>query len=119
MAGWPATGCCDNRHQGGLYATEMLRCRDQVLKSGWQTSGALDLTPEQLAFLIDLRRGTCRATAAQDASVIGPLIRANLVSWDDVPSDGGTGRKPPGSTFTLTPLGEECLAVHDARGDLS
>ena len=78
--------------------------------------GTMDLTREQRAFLADLRKGTCRATAAQDAGVIGPLIRANLVRWDDDPSDAGTRRKPPGSTFTLTPLGEVCLAEHDARG---
>ncbi len=78
----------------------------------------MDLTREQLAFLADLRRGTCRATAAQDASVIGPLIRANLVRWDDDPSDAASRRKPPGSIFTLTPLGEACLAEHEAEGGL-
>jgi hypothetical protein len=32
-----------------------------------------------MTLLADLREGTCRATAAHDASAIGPLIRANLV----------------------------------------
>ena len=84
-----------------------------MLKSGWEPSSAMDLTTEQLAFLADLRRGTCRATAAQDASVIGPLIRANLVRWDDNPS--AAGQKPQGSTFILTGLGEARLAGHEAR----
>jgi len=74
----------------------------------------MDLTRKQLAFLADLRKGTCRATAAQDASVIGPLIRANLVRWDDNPSEAGTRRKPLGSTFNLTPLGEVCLGEREA-----
>ncbi len=78
----------------------------------------MDLTREQLAFLTDLRRGTCRATAAQDASVIGPLIRANLVRWDDDLSNAASRRKPPGSTFTLTPLGEARLAEHEPEARL-
>lgn len=78
----------------------------------------MDLTREQAAFLADLRKGTCRATAAQDARAIGPLVRANLVRWDDDPSDGGTRRKARGSSFTLTDLGEACLARHDAQESL-
>ena len=66
----------------------------------------MDLTREQMAFLIDLQKGTCRATAAQDASVIGPLIRANLVRWDVDSSEAACRRNPQGSTFSLTPLGE-------------
>jgi hypothetical protein len=91
---------------------------DPMPESGWEAPGAMDLTREQLAFLTDLRRGTRRATSAQDASVIGPLIRANLVRWDDDPSAAAGRRKPPGSTFTLTPLGETCLAEHEAQGHL-
>ena len=75
----------------------------------------MDLTREQLAFLIDLKKGTCRATAAQDASVIGPLIRANLVRWDVDPSEAANRHNPEGSTFSLTPLGEGYLAKHEAR----
>lgn len=52
----------------------------------------MNLTQEQWMFLIDLRRGTCRATAAQDAGVIGPMIRANLVRWDVDPSVGAKRR---------------------------
>jgi hypothetical protein len=74
----------------------------------------MDLTREQLAFLIDLQRGTCQATAAQDASVIGPLVRANLVRWDVDPSEAASRRNPQGSTFSLTPLGEARLAEHEA-----
>jgi hypothetical protein len=58
---------------------------------GW----SVDLTREQRTFLADLRKGTCGATAAQDASVIGPLIRANLVRWDDNPSEAAL---PPQSS---------------------
>ena len=36
-----------------------------------------------MTFLADLRKGACTAAATHDASVIGPLIRANLVRWDD------------------------------------
>lgn len=75
----------------------------------------MDLTREQLAFLADLRKGARRATAAQDASVIGPLIRANLVRWEDDPSKTAGRREPRGSTFTLTTLGEASLLEHDAH----
>ncbi len=68
-----------------------------------------------MTFLVDLRKGTCRATAAQDASVIGPLIRANLVRWDVDPSEAASRRKPPGSTFSLTPFGESFLAEHETE----
>ena len=73
------------------------------------------LTREQMTFLIDLQKGACRATAAQDASVIGPLIRANLVRWDVDPSAPASRRNPQGSTFGLTPLGEACLAEYEAH----
>lgn len=86
-----------------------------VLQSGWETPGAKDLTPEQFAFLANLRKQRCPATAAQDAAVIGPLIRANLVRWDDDPSEPGIRRKPRSATFTLTPLGEVCLIEYEAR----
>lgn len=78
----------------------------------------MDLTREQLAFLVDLLKGTRRAIAGQDASVIGPLIRANLVRWDDDTSGAGTRREPRGSTFTITPLGELCLANLEAEEGL-
>jgi hypothetical protein len=71
----------------------------------------MHLTREQLAFLTDLKKGTCRANAAQDASVIGPLIRANLVRWDVDPCEAAGRRNPQGSTFSLTLLGEACLAA--------
>lgn len=75
----------------------------------------MDLSREQLAFLIGLQKETCRATAAQDASVIGPLIRANLVCWDVDPSEAASRRNPAGSTFSLTPLGTAYLAEHEAQ----
>jgi hypothetical protein len=88
---------------------------DLMLQSGWETPGGKDLTQEQFAFLVDLRKGGRPATSAQDAVVIGPLIRANLVRWDDNASEVGTRHKPRGTTFTLTPLGEVCLVDHEAR----
>jgi len=75
----------------------------------------MDLTHEQVTFLADLRKGACRATAAQDACVIGPLIRANLVRWDVDPSETAGRRQPPGTTFTLTFFGETRLAEHEAH----
>jgi len=75
----------------------------------------MDLTREQMIFLTDLRKGTCRATAAQDASAIGPLIRADLVRWDNDPNEAARRRKPPGSTFALTPRGEACLAEQEGQ----
>ena len=81
-------------------------CRVQC---GW-ADNSMDLTQEQMAFLVDLKKGTCRATAAQDASVIGPLVRANLVRWEVDPSEAASRRNPKGSTFSLTPLGEAYLA---------
>ena len=88
---------------------------DPSLRSGWEAPRAIKLTLEQLAFLADLREGPRRATAAQDASAIGPLIRADLVRWDDDPSESGTRRRIWSSTFTLTPLGYACLAEHEAQ----
>jgi len=75
----------------------------------------MDLTRKQMVFLSGLRQGACRATAAQDASAIGPLIRANLVRWDDEPGTVAARREPPASSFTLTNLGETSLAEHEAR----
>ena len=76
---------------------------------------AMELTTEQLAFLADLRTSARRATASLDASMIGPLIRANLVRWDDDPADAARRRQPPGSIFTLTRLGAQYLAAYEAR----
>lgn len=75
----------------------------------------MDLTRKQMVFLSGLRKGSCRATAAQDASTIGPLIRANLVRWDDDPRTASVRREPPASSFALTNLGETSLAEHEAR----
>ena len=74
----------------------------------------MDLTPKQSRFLTDLRKGACRATAAQDATVIGPLIRTNLVRLDDDPMEVA-GHRLRGSTFTLTTLGEAALARYETR----
>jgi hypothetical protein len=79
----------------------------------------MDLTREQALFLAGLRGGTRRASAAQDASMIGPLIRANLVRWDNDPSEMAGRRNPAGSTFTLTALGEASLAEYEARDGLA
>ena len=72
-------------------------------------------TTRQLRFLTDLRRGgTCRADAHLDASMVGPLIRANLVQWDDEPGDVARHRRPAGTIFSLTGLGAGLLAEHEA-----
>ena len=110
----PDTGGGDNLGQGGYCAPERSGAvTDPDLHSGWEPPCAMGLTKEQMTFLADLRKATRRATAGQDASVIGPLIRANLVRWDDDPSAAARRREPPGSTFTLTPLGEACLGEHE------
>jgi hypothetical protein len=88
---------------------------DLILGRTRGTATTMNLTRNQMTFLADLQQGTCRATAAQDASVIGPLIRANLVRWDVDPGKEATRRNPPGSSFTLTSLGEACLAEHVAQ----
>ncbi len=79
----------------------------------------MDLTNEQMAFLAGLRNGSRRAVAAQDASMVGPLIRANLVQWDDDPGQAAKRRRPPGTIFTLTSLGEQYLAEHEAKRQTS
>jgi hypothetical protein len=71
-------------------------------------------TAPQVTFLTNLRNGARRASAAMDASMVGPLIRANLVRWDDDPDAAARRRRPPGSTFTLTSLGVQLLADHEA-----
>lgn len=78
----------------------------------------MHLTVQQLAFLMDLRKGARPAIAAQDASVIGPLIRADLVRWDDNPSETGTRRRPQGSSFALTETGALRLAEHEKQASL-
>ena len=47
--------------------------------------------------------------------MIGPLIRANLVRWDDDPAAAAKRRDPPGSTSHSTSLGEQYLLEHEAR----
>jgi len=71
-------------------------------------------TARQLTFLTDLRGGACRAAAHLDASMVGPLIRANLVQWDDESGDVARRRHPPGTTFALTGPGALLLAQHEA-----
>ncbi|HEY1931846.1 MAG TPA: hypothetical protein VGG99_07540 [Acetobacteraceae bacterium] len=76
----------------------------------------MELTLRQLSFLAGLRQGARRAAAHLDASMVGPLIRANLVQWDDEPGDAARRRRPPSTTFALTGLGAGLLAEHEARG---
>jgi hypothetical protein len=75
----------------------------------------MELTLEQMKFLADLRNGARRASAAQDAAMIGPLIRANLVRWEDEPGEAAGRRRARRTTFTLTTLGEASLTEHEAR----
>ncbi len=71
-------------------------------------------TESQVTFLTDLRGGARRASAEMDASMVGPLIRANLVRWDADPSAAARRRRPPGTIFTLTGLGAQLLADREA-----
>ena len=82
------------------------------------TTNTTTLTQQQLAFLADLRRGARRASADIDAGVVGPLIRANLVRWDDDPGEATRRRSPPSSMFTLADLGARRLAEHEASCSL-
>ena len=75
----------------------------------------MEPTAPQLTFLAGLRQGPRRADAHLDASMVGPLIRANLVQWDDEPGDTARRRRPPSTVFVLTSLGACLLAEHEAR----
>jgi hypothetical protein len=75
----------------------------------------MEPTTSQMTFLAGLRDGARRAAARLDASMVGPLIRANLVQWDDEPGDVARRRCPPSTTFSLTRLGALLLAEHEAR----
>ena len=80
----------------------------------------MEPTAPQLIFLADLHRGPRRAAAHLDASMVGPLIRANLVQWDDEPGDAARRRRPPSTIFALTPLGACLVAEHEAgRGQVT
>lgn len=75
----------------------------------------MEPTAPQFTFLADLRQGPRRAGAGLDASMVGPLIRANLVQWDDEPGAAARRRRPPSTIFALTRLGACVLAEHEAR----
>ena len=75
----------------------------------------MELTMRQLTFLAGLREDARRAAAHLDTSMVGPLIRANLVQWDDEPGDTARRRRPPRTVFVLTGLGACLLAEHEAR----
>lgn len=76
-------------------------------------SGKLELTAAQLSYLRALSQHPAAATHNVDASVVGPLIRANLVRWDDDAGAPARRRLTPGSTFTLTPEGAQLLIDSD------
>jgi len=75
----------------------------------------MEPTQRQLDFLADLRRSARRADTHLDACMVGPLIRANLVSWDDEPGDAARRRQPPSTTFALTTLGACLLAEREVQ----
>ncbi len=75
----------------------------------------MEFSDERVAFLLELQKGARRALASMDAGMIGPLIRANLVRWDDDPSTAARLRDLPGSTFTRTEQGQRMLAEYEAR----
>lgn len=74
----------------------------------------MQLTHAQWGFLTDLRHGPCAAIAGQDASVIGPLIRAGLVAWTDDVAGIRWWRPRPAASFALTMMGAMRMADHDA-----
>ena len=76
----------------------------------------LQLTPAQWTFLADLRRRPRAAVASQDASMIGPLIRAALVAWTDDADALPFHRAERRSNFALTMLGAQHLAERDTGG---
>ena len=70
----------------------------------------MQLTDAQWTFLQSLRQAPVAAVHEVDASVVGPLIRANLVRWDDDAGAEARRHLTPRSTFTLTPAGAQLLA---------
>lgn len=74
------------------------------------TNDMPDLTAEQLAFLDELSRAPRSAGAQVDAAVVGPLIRANLVRWEDDPGAAAQRHLTRRSTFSLTESGAQALA---------
>jgi hypothetical protein len=74
----------------------------------------MELTEAQLKFLVSLSEAPVAAGHEVDASVVGPLIRANLVRWDDDAGAEAKRRLTPRSTFTLTPAGAQLLAERGA-----
>jgi len=69
----------------------------------------LELTAAQVEFLLSLSQGAIVAAHKVDASMVGPLIRANLVRWEDDAAAAARRRLTPGSTFTLTHEGAQVL----------
>ena len=69
----------------------------------------MELTAAQLTFLNSLSQQPAVAAHDVDASMVGPLIRANLVRWEDDSDAAARRRLTPGSTFTLTPEGARVL----------
>lgn len=69
----------------------------------------MELTTAQLRFLCSLSRAPIAAAHSVDAGMAGPLIRANLVRWEDDAGDAARRSLTPRSTFTLTPEGAQLL----------
>jgi hypothetical protein len=72
-------------------------------------------TPAQWTFLADLARGSRATIACQDASMIGPLIRAELVAWTDDAGGPPHRRAEPNATFALTMLGARHTGGRDVE----
>jgi hypothetical protein len=73
----------------------------------------MQLTPAQWTFLADLRRGPRAAIACLDASMIGPLIRAELVAWTDDADHSSHHHAEPNASFALTLLGASHMGARD------
>jgi hypothetical protein len=74
----------------------------------------MQLTPAQWTFMTDLLGGPRVAAACQDASMIGPLIRAELVAWTDEADRPPHRRAEPAASFALTLLGARHMGMHGA-----
>src|SRR5690349_6194723 len=74
-----------------------------------QASHPPSLTPEQITFLVSLLSGPRRTDDCHDAITVGPLLRLNLIAWDE-PDHRLKGRRRP-STFTLSEAGIRALDV--------
>lgn len=99
------TGLHARRNSSTDTVTRMTR----LIKAWYESTGKMELTTAQLEFLCSLRQASVAAAYNVDASVVGPLIRANLVRWEDDAGAAARRSLTPRSTFTLTLQGVQLL----------